>query len=140
MGLLVRGMVAAATVRPGHPATLARREATPGNRSGPGRKTRPGPHRSRSYSEEMTLLSVFLIAVLSRPRVTTTAIVITPRTTAYSAMVWPASSRTSADSVVKNSLMGLTSPGGIDGIPVVPIRSEVSAQAGIALFSEFSFL
>src|SRR6476620_5477546 len=88
----------------------------------------------------MTLFSVFLIAVLSRPRVTTTAIVITPRTTAYSAMVWPASSRTSADSVVKNSLMGLTSPGGIDGIPVVPIRSVVSAQAGIALFSEFSFL
>src|SRR5436190_6881356 len=40
----------------------------------------------------MTLFSVFLMAVLSRPSVTTTAIVMTPRTTAYSAMVWPASS------------------------------------------------
>jgi hypothetical protein len=35
---------------------------------------------------------------------------ITPSTTAYSAMVWPASSRTSSDSVEKNSLMGITSP------------------------------
>src|ERR1700748_138435 len=40
----------------------------------------------------MTLFSVFLMAVLSRPSVTTTAIVMTPRTTAYSAIVWPASS------------------------------------------------
>src|SRR5919108_6270801 len=43
----------------------------------------------------MTLVSCDLIAVLSRPRVTTTAIVITPSTTAYSAMVWPDSSRRS---------------------------------------------
>src|SRR6185312_12124488 len=40
----------------------------------------------------MTLFSVFWIAVLSRPRVTTTAIVMTPSTTAYSAIVWPLSS------------------------------------------------
>src|SRR5689334_17464247 len=44
----------------------------------------------------MTLLSRFLMAVLRRPSVTTTAIVMTPRTTAYSAIVWPASSLTSA--------------------------------------------
>src|SRR6478752_1452047 len=44
----------------------------------------------------MTLFSRFLMAVLSRPSVTTTAIVMTPRTTAYSAIVWPASSLTSA--------------------------------------------
>src|SRR6478609_3439102 len=44
----------------------------------------------------MTLFSRFLIAVLSRPSVTTTAIVMTPSTTAYSAIVWPASSLTSA--------------------------------------------
>src|SRR5438105_10787579 len=43
----------------------------------------------------MTFDSVLLIAVLSRPRVTTTAMVITPRTTAYSAIVWPDSSRIS---------------------------------------------
>src|SRR6185437_579728 len=44
----------------------------------------------------MTLFSRFLMAVLSRPSVTTTAMVMTPRTTAYSAIVWPASSLTSA--------------------------------------------
>src|SRR6185312_7281567 len=78
----------------------------PDQRDGPAWKPHTGPERSRTYREAMTLFSVFLIAVLRRPSVTTTAIVITPRTTAYSAMVWPASSRTSA----RNSLIGLTSP------------------------------
>ncbi len=48
---------------------------------------------ARIYIEAMTPVSSELILLDSRPRVTTTAIVITPRTTAYSAIVWPASSR-----------------------------------------------
>src|SRR6185437_12928305 len=64
-----------------------------GSRSGP--CARKGAEKRR-YSVEMTLLSRFLMAVLRRPSVTTTAIVMTPRTTAYSAIVWPASSLTSA--------------------------------------------
>src|SRR3954447_19281705 len=40
----------------------------------------------------MTLFSRLEIAVESRPSVTTTAMVMTPRTTAYSAIVWPDSS------------------------------------------------
>src|SRR5438067_2499422 len=59
----------------------------PDQRDGPRWEIQPGPGVMRTYREAMTLFSVFLIAVLRRPSVTTTAIVMTPRTTAYSAMV-----------------------------------------------------
>jgi hypothetical protein len=45
------------------------------------------------YRELMTLVSVPWIAAPSRVSVATTAMVMTPRTTAYSAIVWPFSSR-----------------------------------------------
>jgi len=57
----------------------------------------------------MTLLSWLLIAVDSRPSVTTTAIVITASTTAYSAIVWPDSSRmrSSIEVIIPASIRGL---------------------------------
>jgi hypothetical protein len=47
----------------------------------------------------MTFVRVFLMPVLSSLSVTTTAMVITPKTTAYSAIVWPDSARRSEMSV-----------------------------------------
>ena len=41
----------------------------------------------------MTLVSLPLTAVLNKPSVATTAMVITASTTAYSAIVWPVSAR-----------------------------------------------
>src|SRR5215467_2806820 len=60
----------------------------------------------------MTLFSVFWIAVLRRPRVTTTAIVMTPSTTAYSAIVWPLSSWISVMNSRMWCLLDGTLPGG----------------------------
>src|SRR6266480_6649324 len=56
----------------------------------------------------MTLFNVFEMAVLSRPNVTTTAIVMTPSTTAYSAIVCPDSQSTtprSSSSMLKLLLL-----------------------------------
>ena len=50
----------------------------------------PGPP---DYIDETTLPSTEVILLASSPSVSTTAMVITPSTTAYSAIVWPLSSR-----------------------------------------------
>src|SRR5581483_11949455 len=56
----------------------------------------PAAMKQTNYSLAITEFSMPEIAVLSRPSVTTTAMVMTPRTTAYSAIVWPVSSLKSA--------------------------------------------
>src|SRR3954454_18369799 len=74
----------------------------PPSRQGDGAASFLSPRIGRvGYIDAMTLFRTSLIFVDSSPSVTTTAIVITPRTTAYSAMVWPASSC----SFCRNSVM-----------------------------------
>src|SRR5262245_56099012 len=53
---------------------------------------------------EITLERTAEILLLRRPRVTTTAMVMTPRTTAYSAIVWPDSSLRSANRRLRYSI------------------------------------
>src|SRR4051812_29399458 len=60
--------------------------------------------------EVITLLRTAEILVLRRPRVTTTAMVMTPSTTAYSAIVWPDSSLRSANRRLRYSIKEFTSP------------------------------
>src|SRR4051795_4290873 len=80
----------------------------PPSRQGDGAASFLSPRIGRvGYIDEMTLFRTSLIFVDSSPSVTTTAIVITPRTTAYSAMVWPASSCI----FCRNSVMVLSSWG-----------------------------
>src|SRR5437870_13916107 len=69
-----------------------------------------GPARIASdYMAVITLLRTLEILVLRRPRVTTTAMVMTPRTTAYSAIVWPDSSLRSANRRLRYSIKEFTS-------------------------------
>src|SRR5439155_2719720 len=56
------------------------------------------------YMAEITLERTAEILLLRRPRVTTTAMVMTPRTTAYSAIVWPDSSLRSANRRLRYSI------------------------------------
>src|SRR5215471_2622813 len=70
-----------------------------------------GPARIASdYMAVITLLRTAEILVLRRPRVTTTAMVMTPSTTAYSAIVWPDSSLRSANRRLRYSIKEFTSP------------------------------
>src|SRR5436305_9878734 len=70
-----------------------------------------GPARIASdYMAVITLLRTLEILVLRRPRVTTTAMVMTPSTTAYSAIVWPDSSLRSANRRLRYSIKEFTSP------------------------------
>src|SRR5438874_13485524 len=69
-----------------------------------------GPARIASdYMAVITLLRTLEILVLRRPRVTTTAMVMTPSTTAYSAIVWPDSSLRSANRRLRYSIKEFTS-------------------------------
>src|SRR4029077_14361573 len=73
-------------------------------------RTREPAEGSHNYMAAITLLRTAEILVLRRPRVTTTAMVMTPSTTAYSAIVWPDSSLRSANRRLRYSIKEFTSP------------------------------
>src|SRR5437588_7279944 len=93
-----------------------------------------GPARIASdYMAVITLLRTLEILVLRRPRVTTTAMVMTPRTTAYSAIVWPDSSLRSANRRLRYSIKEFTSfeisrtwPGGLRPVGTVSAVGPVA--------------
>src|SRR3954468_15530484 len=63
--------------------------------------------RPISYSAAETLARTFEMVPESRVSAATTATTITPSTTAYSAIVWPLSSRLSANVSVGDSIKGI---------------------------------